>query len=130
MTRINIGVPVKTLTSKHLLAEHREIKRIPNVVARGRYNPKSIPPSFSLGKGHVSFFYNKLGYLKKRYQELYQECKERGYNVQNWEDSWEGVPIEMMNDYTPTEQDIRIVSERIADRLANPLAKQKKTVSE
>ena len=84
MTRINIGVPVKTLTSKHLLAEHREIKRIPNVVARGRYNPKSIPPSFSLGKGHVSFFYNKLGYLKKRYQELYQECKERGYNVQNW----------------------------------------------
>jgi hypothetical protein len=31
-----------------------------------------------------------------------------------------------MNDYTPTERDIQIVSERIAERLAYPLAKQRK----
>jgi hypothetical protein len=31
-----------------------------------------------------------------------------------------------MNDYNPTTRDIQIVSERIADRLANPLAKQKR----
>ena len=31
-----------------------------------------------------------------------------------------------MNNYTPTERDIRIISERIADRLANPISKQKK----
>jgi hypothetical protein len=79
-----------------------------------------------LGKGHVSFFYDKLGYLKERYRELYQECKRRGFNVQNWESSWDGVPVEMMNTYQPTQQDIQIISERIADRLANPLAKQKK----
>jgi hypothetical protein len=31
MTRINL-IPVEELTDQHLLAEHREIKRIPNAV--------------------------------------------------------------------------------------------------
>ena len=65
MTRINIGIPPKQLTNKHLIAEHREIKRIPNVISKGKYNLKSIPPEFTLGKGHVSFFYDKLQYLKE-----------------------------------------------------------------
>ena len=126
MTRINIGVPPRELTGKHLIAEHREIKRIPNVVSKGKYNPKSIPPQFTLGKGHVSFFYDKLGYLKERYISLYNECINRGFNVQNYEGSWDGVPRELMNSYVPTERDILIVTEKIADRLANPIAKQKK----
>jgi deoxyribonuclease (pyrimidine dimer) len=126
MTRINIGVRPIELENKHLMAEHRELKRIPNVVRKGRYNLKNVPAQFTLGKGHVSFFYDKLGYLKKRYIELYEECRKRGFNVQNYLSSWDGVPEELMNDYTPTERDIAIVKERIADRLANPLAKQKK----
>lgn len=127
MTRINIGVPVKELTNKHLIAEHRELKRIPNVVRKGRCRLDKIPGEFSLGTGHVSFFYNKLGYLLNRYKQLYNECLARGYNVQNYEASWEGIPDNLMNDYTPTERDVQIVRERIADRIANPLSKQKKT---
>ena len=126
MTRINTGYAVQLLTNKHLMAEHRELKRIPNVVSRGRYNLKTAPKEFTLGKGHVSFFYDKLGYLKKRYIELYNECRSRGLNIQNYESSWDGIPPELMNDYTPTEKDIRIITERINDRLANPIAKQKK----
>ena len=126
MTRINVGIPPKQLTSKHLIAEHRELKRIPNVVAKGRCNLKNIPLVFSLGKGHVSFFYDKLGYLRDRYRDLYQECINRGFNVQNYEASWNGIPSELMNGYTPTENDVRIITERIAERLANPIAKQKK----
>ena len=126
MTRINIGIPPKQLTDKHVMAEHRELKRIPNVVSKGRYNLKNVPPEFTLGKGHVSFFYDKLGYLKNRYIELYNECRARGFNVQCYLSSWDGVPRELMNDYNPTERDVRIVSERIADRLANPLSKQRK----
>ena len=129
MTRINIGVPPTTLTNKHLMAEHRELKRIPNVVSRGRYNLKTAPPEFTLGKGHVSFFYDKLGYLFKRYEELYTECRARGMNVQYYGSSWDGVPRELMNDYLPTERDLAIVTERINDRLANPIAKQKKELS-
>lgn len=126
MTRINVGIPVKQLTDRHLIAEHRELKRIPNVVSRGRYNLKTTPKEFTLGKGHVSFFYDKLGYLRDRYIELYNECRERGFNVQSYLSSWDGVPKELMNDYTPTDKDIQIVSDRIRDRLANPISKQKK----
>lgn len=126
MTRINAGIPPADLTSKHLIAEHREIKRIPNVVARGRYNLKTAPPEFTLGKGHVSFFYTRLGYLKKRYIELYNECRRRGYNVQNYEDCWKDIPPELMGDYEPTEKDKQLIKQRISDRLANPIAKQKK----
>ena len=108
------------------MAEHRELKRIPNVVSRGRYNLKTSPSEFTLGKGHVSFFYDKLGYLKERYLDLYDECKARGFNVQSYISSWDGVPLELMNSYAPTERDRQIVRERIADRIANPLAKQKK----
>ena len=129
MTRINIGVPPIELENKHLMAEHRELKRIPNVVGKGRYNLKNVPPQFTLGKGHVSFFYDKLGYLKKRYIALYEECRKREFNVQSYISSWDNVPPSLMNDYTPTERDISIVKERIADRLANPLAKQKKQLN-
>lgn len=129
MTRINAGIPPQDLTNKHLIAEHRELKRIPNVVSKGRYNLKTSPKEFTLGKGHVSFFYTRLGYLKQRYLELYEECRARGFNVQNYVSSWEGVPEELMGDYTPTEKAIAIVSERIRDRLANPIAKQKKDES-
>ena len=126
MTRINLGIPAKELTNKHLIAEHREIKRIPNAVSKGRYNLKNVPASFTLGTGHVSFFYDKLGYLKERYEELYNECIARGFNVQNYLPSWDGVPEKLMNGYTPTDKDVYIIRERIAERLANPIAKQKK----
>ena len=76
MTRINCGIPVEELCDKHLMAEHREIKRIPNCVKRGRYNLENQPELFTLGKGHVKFFYDKLGYLKKRYIEIHNECSE------------------------------------------------------
>lgn len=126
MTRINAGIPARELTNKHLIAEHRELKRIPNVVAKGRCNLKNIPAQFTLGKGHVSFFYDKLGYLKERYIDLYSECIARGFNVQSYLPSWDNVPQELMNGYVPTARDVEIIRERIAERLANPIAKQKK----
>ena len=87
---------------------------------------KTSPAEFTLGRGHVSFFYTRLGYLKKRYIELYNECRARGFNVQSYLNAWDDVPPELMGDYTPTEKDIKIISERIADRIANPLSKQRK----
>lgn len=126
MTRINLGIPPAQLTNKHLIAEHRELKRIPNAISKGKYNLKNIPSQFTLGKGHVSFFYDKLGYLKDRYVDLYNECLVRGFNVQNYEASWDGVPQDLMNGYIPTARDIELIRERIAERLANPIAKQKK----
>ena len=117
MTRINAGIDPKTLTQRHLMAEHREMKRIPNCVAKGRANLNNIPDSFRLGTGHVSFFYDKLGYLKKRYISVRDECWSRGYNVQDYSDAWDNIPDELMNDWFPTDKDREIVQQRINERL-------------
>jgi len=117
MTRINVGIQPVELTDKHLLAEHREIKRIPNCIAKGRYNMDGIPEKFKLGKGHVKFFYNKLEYLFTRYVKLYLECKNRGFNVQNYSKAWDNLPEELMNQYKPTYVDRLIVQERIYEKL-------------
>jgi deoxyribonuclease (pyrimidine dimer) len=87
MTRINCAIPPYELGKKHLLSEHREIKRIPNCIRKNRYNLKNTPKEFKLGKGHVSFFYDKLLYLKKRYEKIYKECLKRGFNVQYYGDA-------------------------------------------
>lgn len=117
MTRINCNINPSELTKKHLMAEHREIKRVPNCIKKGRYSMKGQPNEFTLGKGHVKFFYNKLLYLKKRYEELYKECIDRHIKVQYYGSAWDNVPKELMNDYIPREKDAIIVSERIRERL-------------
>ena len=117
MTRINVSIPPSQLTNKHLLAEHREIKRIPNCVAKGRYDIKRVPKEFKLGTGHVAFFYDKLLYLKNRYEELYEECIRRNFNVTYYGDCWNNIPQHLMNDYSPTEKDNQIITERINEKL-------------
>jgi len=118
MTRINVGIKPETLTRQHLLAEAREIKRIPNCVSKGKYNLKDQPKEFKLGPGHVKFFYTRLLYLKNRYEELYSECLKRGYNVTYYGNAWDNVPSELMNDWTPQEKDIETVKQRIKERLS------------
>lgn len=92
MTRINVGVKPCELSDKHLIAEHREIKRIPNCVSKGKYNMNGKPNKFKLGTGHVKFFYDKLLYLKCRYNTLYNECIKRGFNVQYYGKAWDDNP--------------------------------------
>ena len=117
MTRINVGIPPKDLCRQHLLAEAREIKRVPNVIRSGRFNMNGQPSQFTLGSGHVKFFYDKLLYLKNRYEELYNECLNRGYNVTYFGSAWNDIPSKYMNDYIPKPRDIEIIKERIAEKL-------------
>lgn len=117
MTRINVGIPPSELTTKHLIAEHREIVRIPNCVSKGKFNLKDQPSIFTLGKGHVKFFYTRLAYLKKRYEEIYENCLQRGYNVSYYGGAWDNVPLQLMNDYQPTANDVEIIKQRITERL-------------
>lgn len=80
MTRINI-IPVKFLTDQHLLAEYREITRVSKLARTPKQN-ETFPTEYRLGTGHVKFFYNKGAYLQRRTAELYQECCERDFDVQ------------------------------------------------
>lgn len=117
MTRINVGLLPSELTDKHLIAEHREIKRIPNCIKKGRYKLDGIPEEFKLGTGHVKFFYNKLKYLHNRYDSLYMECIKRGFKVTDYNEAFEELPIELYNDYQSTDVDRKLVLDRIAEKL-------------
>lgn len=118
MTRINAGVHPTELPSKLLLAEHREITRIPNaVLARGVNS--SIPAVFALGTGHVRFFYNKLKFLHLRYQDLYRECLDRGYNVTYKGESFErarSLYPSLYNDYDAGLLDRQLIVDRIESK--------------
>lgn len=117
MTRISSKVKPIELCDKMLIAEHREIKRIPNAIKNGKAVIKNIPDQFTLGTGHVKFFYNKLAYLHQRYKALRAECLERGFNISDYNECFEGLPVELYQDWTPDERVRGIVVDRINDRL-------------
>lgn len=113
MTRINVGIDPSELPTKLLLAEHRELKRIPNMVRENRVNLSGIPARFTLGTGHVKFFYNKLGYLKNRYHKIYNECISRGCSVQYYGNSFVGIDSNLMSEYASSADDRNMLIERI-----------------
>lgn len=117
MTRINVGIRPSLLCREHLLAEHREMKRIPNKVSKGKFTLNGIPPEFKLGTGHEKFFYNKLNYLKRRYEAVYAECIKRELDVTYYGGAWDNVPNELMGGYRPRYEDAEILVDRINERL-------------
>lgn len=116
MTRINTGINPKDLSRQHLLAELREIKRIPNLITSGKAVVKNIPETFRLGPGHVKFFYDKCGHLLDRYHRLRNEALRRGYNVSNFSGAWDDVPQHLMNDWRPTPEARTLIQNRIKER--------------
>ena len=118
MTRFNVGIPPIELSDKHLLAEHREIKRIPNNVKSGKAKLENIPEHFTLGTGHVKFFYNKLKYLHIRYNLILAEALRRGFNVTDYNSAWDGVPDELYNDYSETVRDRALILQRLKENNA------------
>lgn len=116
MTRINSGIKPTELPNKLLIAEHREIKRIPNIIKKGKYNLDNIPHDFKLGTGHVKFFYNRLKYLHTRYREIYNECINRGINVSYYGEAFEGLPKSLYNDWTPPSYVRDLLIERIESK--------------
>ena len=117
MTRINAFIPPADLCDKHLLAEHREIIRIPNQIKNNKLSSKNQPQNFTLGTGHVKFFRDKLKFLHKRYIILYDECKLRGFNVQNYNTAFNDLPIELYKEYKPSNSEIDRIKSTLIERI-------------
>lgn len=80
MTRINLTHPA-LLSDSHLVAEWNEAPRcITRAEARHAKDgtPGKIPPRFTLGEGHESFFYDKLDYIIERLYNIRDEMFNRG----------------------------------------------------
>lgn len=122
MTRINLVDP-KELHQKHLVAEYREIARVFALSRKAQFDvmrgKKPLPKEYTLGTGHVLFFYNKLGYILNRYKALTTEMVSRGYspNPIPEEDLIFKIDKKMFGDYIPTEEAIKINRARIYDRM-------------
>lgn len=115
MTRINV-VPVQELCDQHLLAEYREITRIPNTIVSGKAKLDGhYPKNYCLGTGHVKFFYSRLKWLHKHYDAIHAECLARGFNVSyKWP---KDVPLRLYNGWEPAPEDLELNRARIRDRM-------------
>lgn len=124
MTRINC-IPVQELTDRHLLAEYREL---PRVFALARPCPEA-PSCYTLGTGHIKFFYDKLLYLQRRQVALVAEMRRRGMSPSFDPEALGaqrrcGDQAALWNDWTPTPEAIQINRARIQERLASASSKQ------
>lgn len=122
MTRINI-IPASELTDQHLIAEYREITMVPGSLKRtlnskAGFRKERVSSKYTLNSGHVYFFYNKGLYLNRRYKELVQEMKERGFNPDpNRKFPKEVFPKELYNDWMPSLDEQKIVRQRIEEKI-------------
>jgi deoxyribonuclease (pyrimidine dimer) len=127
MTRINVVEPSE-LTNKHLMGELHEITRVYGLVRKAqdrkinKYNFKDKikqPSAYTLGAGHVYFFYNKLGFITERYYALNQEAVKRNFNVNPIEKEQlvSGIQSWWFGDYEPTQEALAINRKRITERL-------------
>lgn len=81
------------------------------------FNFNEIPSSYTLGTGHVKFFYSKMAFLEKRFEALVNEMLRRGYNPTFRDSSIFKVDdTRFYNDYTPTQEALEINRQRIAER--------------
>lgn len=125
MTRINGSIPVESLSNKHLLAEHREIKRVCfRLNERLKANKfDDIPaPFYEIKKGEIVFkelfWLDKGKFTFNRYQSIHEACKRKGFKVSDYSDNWkiyEQKP-EFFNDYLPTDEQNQMLQQRINDR--------------
>jgi deoxyribonuclease (pyrimidine dimer) len=124
VTRINC-IPVTELTREHLVAEYRELPRVFGL-ARMPREGEVFPEQYTLGAGHVKFFYTRLGWCANRHTELVQEMKRRGYNPtipeeEMWhhcEKAGGSVPLELFKSWTPDAAAMELNRQRIRERLA------------
>ena len=118
MTRINLPPPSR-LTDQHAFAEWRELPRI-LPAARAALDRGNIagPPRYTLGAGHVRFFYARTGWLAQRHAALTVELLHRGYKltdrpplvaVPGCDQPWE-----------PGADDLAVSLARLRDKLHHP----------
>ena len=79
-----------------------------------------IPKQFTLNTGHVTFFFDKGLYTYERYEQLYDECKRRGFNVTYFGHAWDiysDISVEWYKNYNPPPAEVRRVQTLIRDRI-------------
>ncbi len=120
MARVNSGLNPKLLSDQHLVAESVEITMITGSLRCNNYTVKGvIPANYTLGKGHINFFKNKLIYLSNRLYEVNREMRNREFEPGTRIDLDE-FPKRLHNTWQPNQQDTVELRKRVVDRLMHP----------
>jgi deoxyribonuclease (pyrimidine dimer) len=122
--RCNLVLP-KLLTDQHLFAEYRELKMIVPALRRSLKHHtidevlNDIPSTFTLGKGHMKFWYNKLLYLSERHRDIQIELINRQYNFKPFSllHDTDDLNSQFFKLWTPTNTDLNVIQARIVDRI-------------
>lgn len=117
-------IPASLLMDQHLLAENKEIPQLAGQFLKSlrspNFNPNTLPKQFTLGTGHVRFFYRYGEFLRRRAKHVYTECLRRGFNMKPFEfyDHWKDMGPEWNKDFKPSNDDIMVSIERIHMRFS------------
>ena len=120
--RVNI-LPAKLILDQHLIAEKRELRMIPPLLKKrvdsGKHTTADIPTRFTLGKGHMIFWLNKMLYLSKRYDALIEEMIRRDFkpDLSLKFDMDYAVRYKMDNDWEPNFGDYSIILSRLKEKI-------------
>jgi deoxyribonuclease (pyrimidine dimer) len=114
MVRINLIDP-SALADQHLVAEYNEILMLLGYVRRYP-DAEGIPQRYTLGKGHIKFFKDKLSYIRDRHEQLKTEMRKRGFVPLQSIDLKE-FPLSLHNNWKPDAKAIKAIKERIIAKL-------------
>ena len=120
--RINVIDP-KYLADNHLIAEYREMKMAPHFYllsskTKNGIDKRKISERYILNKGHAFMWYDKMNFIKKRFDLILLEMKERGFKTNFDKLNFEGIPQEAFGDFSPNLDEKKINLERILLRIA------------
>ncbi len=128
MTRINLVHPSELHTS-HLVSEYREIVRVFSLArnCQNEIHKVKVPNEYTLGTGHVKFFYSRLKFISERYDALCEEMSARKFTCNRIpkEDLHKDINKSLFFGYTPTENALKLNRDRIAERTTEKMLKQK-----
>ncbi|MFH0906300.1 MAG: pyrimidine dimer DNA glycosylase/endonuclease V, partial [archaeon] len=107
----------KYLTDQHLIAEYNEILMLFGYVKKyPTIDISKIPKNYTLGKGHILFFKNKLLYLKNRHELIKTEMKKRNFlsaktiNLKEFRKK-------LINNFSAKKEDIKIIKKRLIEKI-------------
>ena len=119
--RINVINP-KYLTDQHLVAEYREMKMITYYYVKssekkGGIDKDKISERYTLNTGHAYMWYDKFGYIEKRFRSICKEMRARDFKCDYDKLNYTGIPKSAFGDFIPTQEDIEVNLSRVIERL-------------
>ncbi len=114
MVRVNLINP-KYLTDQHLVAEYLEIIMLVKYI-KTHPSLENLPKNYTLGKGHMRFFKNKVKYLQLRHEKIKKEMQKRGIKT-NKTLNVNSLTSSHFKNWKPSNKDLKIIKQRLKEKI-------------